>query len=287
MNMLPDEEWDIELTPESQWFDLKIKDIWRYRDLLLLLVRRDFVSFYKQTLLGPLWFFIQPLFTTIIYTFVFGGLADISTDGLPQPLFYLAGITAWNYFSDCLLKTSTVFTANAGLFGKVYFPRLIVPLSIVVSNLIRFGVQMLLFLSMMGYFALKGQTLHPNAYLLLFPVLLLLMAMLGLGLGMIISAMTTKYRDLSFLIAFGVQLMMYLTTVIYPLSTVKVKYPKYQWLVEYNPMTAIIESFRYGFLGKGTFTMTSLLITTVSTLAILLTGIIVFNRVERNFIDTV
>lgn len=287
MNMQPDEEWDIELTPESRWFDLKIKDIWHYRDLLLLLVRRDFVSFYKQTLLGPLWFFIQPLFTTIIYTFVFGGLADISTDGLPQPLFYLAGITAWNYFADCLLKTSSVFTANAGLFGKVYFPRLIVPLSIVVSNLIRFGVQMLLFLSMMGYFALKGQTFHPNAYLLLFPALLLLMAMLGLGLGMIISAMTTKYRDLSFLIAFGVQLMMYLTTVIYPLSTVKAKYPKYQWLVEYNPMTAIIESFRYGFLGKGTFTMISLLITMVSTLAILLTGIIVFNRVERNFIDTV
>ena len=287
MNMQPDEEWDIELTPESHWFDLKIKEIWHYRDLLLLLVRRDFVSFYKQTLLGPLWFFIQPLFTTVIYTFVFGGLADISTDGLPQALFYLAGITAWNYFADCLLKTSSVFTANAGLFGKVYFPRLIVPLSIVVSNLIRFGIQMLLFLSMMGYFALKGQVFHPNAYLLLFPALLVLMAMLGLGLGMIISAITTKYRDLSFLIGFGVQLMMYLTTVIYPLSTVKLKYPKYQWLVEYNPMTAIIESFRYGFLGKGTFTMTSLLVTTVSTLVILLTGIIIFNRVERNFIDTV
>ncbi|MGY3211646.1 ABC transporter permease [Mucilaginibacter sp. HD30] len=287
MNMQPDEEWDIELTPENHWFDLKIKEIWHYRDLLLLLVRRDFVSFYKQTVLGPLWFFIQPLFTTVIYTFVFGGLADISTDGLPQPLFYLAGITAWNYFADCLLKTSSVFTANAGLFGKVYFPRLIVPLSIVVSNLIRFGVQMLLFISMMAYFALKGNAFHPNAYLLLFPALLVLMAMLGLGLGMIISAMTTKYRDLSFLIGFGVQLIMYLTTVIYPLSTVKVKYPKYQWLVEYNPMTAIIESFRYGFLGRGTFTMTSLLVTAVSTMVILLIGIIIFNRVERNFIDTV
>jgi len=287
MNTHPDEEWDIELTPDSSWCDLKIREVWSYRDLLLLLVRRDFVSFYKQTLLGPLWFFIQPLFTTIIYTFVFGGLADISTDGLPQPLFYMAGITAWNYFSDCLLKTSSVFTANAGLFGKVYFPRLIVPLSIVVSNLIRFGIQMLLFFVMMGYFAYSGHTFSPNLYLLLFPLLLLLMAMLGLGLGMIISAMTTKYRDLSFLISFGVQLMMYLTTVVYPLSTVKAKYPQYQWLVEYNPMTSIIEAFRYGFLGEGTFTVTSLLITSVSTIIILLLGIIIFNRVERNFIDTV
>jgi lipopolysaccharide transport system permease protein len=281
------EDWDIELTPENKMLDLKLKDIWHYRDLLVLLVRRDFVSFYKQTILGPLWFFIQPLFTTIIYTFVFGNLAAIPTDGLPQPLFYLAGITAWNYFADCLGKTSSVFVSNAGLFGKVYFPRLIVPLSIVVSNLIRFAVQMLLFILMMGAYWVKGATFHPNAYLLLFPVLLLLMAMLGLGLGMIISAMTTKYRDLTFLISFGVQLMMYLTTVIYPLSTVKAKYPKYQWLVEYNPMTSIIEAFRYGFLGKGTFTMLSLGVTTVITCFIMLVGILIFNRVERNFIDTV
>jgi lipopolysaccharide transport system permease protein len=281
------EDWDIELTPENNILDLKLKDVWHYRDLLVLLVRRDFVSFYKQTILGPLWFFIQPLFTTIIYTFVFGNLASISTDDLPQPLFYLAGITAWNYFADCLGKTSSVFVSNAGLFGKVYFPRLIVPLSIVVSNLIRFAVQMLLFIIMMGAYWVKGATFHPNAYLLLFPVLLLLMAMLGLGLGMIISAMTTKYRDLTFLISFGVQLMMYLTTVIYPLSTVKAKYPKYQWLVEYNPMTSIIEAFRYGFLGKGTFTMLSLGVTTVITCFIMLVGILIFNRVERNFIDTV
>lgn len=281
------DKWDIELTPENNLLDLKLKDVWHYRDLLVLLVRRDFVSFYKQTILGPLWFFIQPLFTTIIYTFVFGSLANISTDGLPQPLFYLAGITAWNYFADCLTKTSSVFTANAGLFGKVYFPRLIVPLSIVVSNLIRFGVQMTLFVLMMVIYWLKGSHLHPNAYLLLFPFLLLLMAMLGLGLGMIISAMTTKYRDLTFLITFGVQLMMYLTTVIYPLSTVKQKYPHYQWLVEYNPMTSIIEAFRYGFLGQGTFTMLSLAITTIITIIIMVAGMIVFNMVERNFIDTV
>ena len=249
MSMPTEEKWDIELTPHSSLLDLKLKDIWHYRDLLMLLVRRDFVSFYKQTILGPLWFFIQPLFTTIIYTFIFGNLANISADNLDKPLFYMAGITAWNYFADCLTKTSSVFTANAGLFGKVYFPRLIVPLSIVVSNLIRFGVQMALFFITMGFYAIKGSNVHPNIYLLLFPFLLLLMAMLGLGLGMIVSAMTTKYRDLSFLITFGIQLMMYLTTVIYPLSTVKEKYPKYQWLVEYNPMTPIIEAFRYGFLG--------------------------------------
>jgi lipopolysaccharide transport system permease protein len=285
--MPTEEKWDIELTPHSSLLDLKLKDIWHYRDLLMLLVRRDFVSFYKQTILGPLWFFIQPLFTTIIYTFIFGNLANISADNLDKPLFYMAGITAWNYFADCLTKTSSVFTANAGLFGKVYFPRLIVPLSIVVSNLIRFGVQMALFFITMGFYAIKGSNVHPNIYLLLFPFLLLLMAMLGLGLGMIVSAMTTKYRDLSFLITFGIQLMMYLTTVIYPLSTVKEKYPKYQWLVEYNPMTPIIEAFRYGFLGKGTFTMLSLGVTTAITVVILITGIIIFNRVERTFIDTV
>ncbi|QEM11408.1 ABC transporter permease [Mucilaginibacter rubeus] len=287
MSKLTDEKWDIELSPQSSPFDLKLNDMWHYRDLLVLLVRRDFVSFYKQTILGPLWFFVQPLFTTIIYTFVFGSLADISADNLPKPLFYLAGITAWNYFADCLTKTSTVFTVNAGLFGKVYFPRLIVPLSIVVSNLLRFGVQMILFLLIMFIYVFKGSNIHPNAFLLIFPLLLILMAMLGLGLGMIISAMTTKYRDLSFLVAFGIQLMMYLTTVIYPLSAVKQKFPHYAWIVEYNPMTSIIEAFRYGFLGQGTFTMLSLGITTLVTFIILLVGILIFNRVERTFIDTV
>lgn len=287
MDEVNDNSWDLEITAKNNILDLRLKDVWHYRDLLVLLVRRDFVSLYKQTILGPLWFFIQPLFTTIIYTFVFGNLANISADGLPKPLFYLAGITAWNYFSECLTKTSTVFTANSSLFEKVYFPRLIVPLSIVVSNLIRFAVQMLLFVLMMFAYYVKGTAFHPNAYLFAFPILLLLMAMLGLGLGMIISALTTKYRDLSFLITFGVQLMMYLTTVIYPLSTVKQKYPKYEWLVEYNPMTSIIECFRYGFLGRGTFTMVSLGITTAITILILLFGIVIFNRVEKNFVDTV
>lgn len=285
--MSADEDWDIEISAKNNLLGLKLKDVWHYRDLLLLLVRRDFVSFYKQTILGPIWFFVQPLFTTIIYTFIFGNLAAIPTDGLPQPLFYLAGITAWNYFADCLTKTSTIFTMNAGLFGKVYFPRLIVPLSVIVSNLIRFAVQMILFFMMMGFYAARGANVHPNIYLLLFPLLILLMAMLGLGLGMIISAMTTKYRDLSFLVTFGVQLMMYLTTVVYPLSVVQSKYQHYRWLVEYNPMTPIIEAFRYGFLGQGTFTMLSLGITTIITIIVLFVGILIFNRVERTFIDTV
>jgi len=285
MNSPEQENWDVELTPKNNVFDLKIRDVWHYRDLLALLVRRDFVSFYKQTILGSLWFFIQPFFTTIIYTLIFGNLAGIPVDHLPQPLFYLAGITAWNYFSDCLTKTSSVFTTNAGLFGKVYFPRLIVPLSLVVSNLVRFGVQLCLFFLMIGFYAVKGANVHPNAYLLLFPFLLLLMA--ALGLGMIISALTTKYRDLSFLIAFGIQLMMYLTTVIYPLSYVKAKFSDYRWLVEYNPMTSIIEAFRYGFLGEGTFTTPSLMATSAMIFLILLVGVVIFNRVERTFVDTV
>jgi lipopolysaccharide transport system permease protein len=279
------ETWEI--APKSNLLDLKFREVWGYRDLLVLLVRRDFVSFYKQTILGPLWFFIQPLFTTIIFTFIFGRLAGISTDGLPMELFYMTGITAWNYFADCLTKTSTVFKDNAGIFGKVYFPRLIVPLSIVVSNLIRFGVQMILLVLFMAYFYFKGEHFHLTWVAALFPVLIILMALLGLGLGMIISAMTTKYRDLAFLVGFGVQLLMYGTTVIIPLSEALKKYPKYAWIIEYNPMTTIIEAFRYGFLGKGTFNIESFTFTTVVTCVIMVTGIIIFNKVEKSFVDTV
>lgn len=278
-------EWEIK--PQSSILDLKIKDTWEYRDLLGLLVRRDFVSFYKQTILGPLWFFIQPVFTTIIFTFIFGNLAGISTDGLPGPLFYMAGITAWNYFAECLNKTSTVFKDNANIFGKVYFPRLIMPLSIVVSNLVKFGVQFVLFLAVMLFYLLNDASFSPNAYVLLFPVLLILMAALGLGLGMIISAMTTKYRDLAFLVTFGVQLLMYATTVIYPLSTAIEKYPEYSWIIEYNPMTTVIETFRYGFLGEGTFSWEALGYTSLATFVILMAGIVIFNKVEKNFVDTV
>jgi lipopolysaccharide transport system permease protein len=277
-------EWDLVIEPQTSLFELNLKDVWRYRDLLWLLVKRDFVSFYKQTILGPLWFFIQPLFTTIIFTFIFGNLAGLSTDGLPQPLFYMAGITAWNYFADCLTKTSTVFRDNANIFGKVYFPRLIMPLSIVVSNLVRFAVQMILFFIMIGYYAFSGADFHMNVYVLLFPVLVLIMALLGLGLGLIITAMTTKYRDLAFLITFGVQLMMYATTVIYPLSAAPAKY---KWLIELNPMTGIIEAFRYGFLGEGVLTMSTLGYSMVVTLISLIIGVVIFNKTEKTFVDTV
>ena len=277
-------EWDLVIEPQSSFLQLNLKDVWRYRDLLWLLVKRDFVSFYKQTILGPLWFFIQPLFTTIIFTFIFGNLAGLSTDGLPQPLFYMAGITAWNYFADCLTKTSTVFRDNANIFGKVYFPRLIMPLSIVVSNLVRFGVQMLLFFMMIGYYAYTGANFHLNAYVLLFPILVLLMALLGLGLGLIITALTTKYRDLAFLITFGVQLMMYATTVIYPLSAAPAAY---KWVIELNPMTGIIEAFRYGFLGEGSLTFQTLGYSIAFTLIALVLGVIIFNKTEKTFVDTV
>ncbi len=281
-------DWDLVIKGHTSLFDLNFNDLWRYRDLLLMFVKRDFVSFYKQTVLGPLWFFIQPIFTTLVFTFVFGNLAGISTDGLPQQLFYLTGITSWNYFSDCLTKTSTVFRDNANIFGKVYFPRLIMPLSIVVSNLVRFGVQLLLMVAMMVYFYFfptAGTSFAPSIGLLLFPVLVLLMALLGLGLGLIITAMTTKYRDLTFLVTFGVQLLMYGTTVIYPLSYAREK--GYGTWVELNPMTGIIEAFRYAFLGKGEFTLWSIGYSVAVTLVILFLGILIFNKTEKNFVDTI
>jgi lipopolysaccharide transport system permease protein len=281
-------DWDLIIKGSTSLFDLKFNDLWKYRDLLLLFVKRDFVSFYKQTVLGPLWFFIQPLFTTIIFSFAFGNLAGISTDGLPKYLFYLTGITSWNYFSDCLTKTSTVFKDNASIFGKVYFPRLIMPLSIVVSNLIRFGVQLLLMVLMMVYFnwfPVSGTSFQLTNGLFLFPFLVLLMSLLGLGLGLIITAMTTKYRDLTFLVTFGVQLLMYSTTVIYPLSYAKAK--GYGFIVELNPMTGIIECFRYAFLGKGEFTLGSLSYSIIFTLIVLVLGIVIFNKTEKNFVDTI
>jgi lipopolysaccharide transport system permease protein len=280
----PEENWDLIIEGNRSLFDLNLKDVWRYRDLLVMFVKRDIVSFYKQTILGPLWFFIQPLFTTIVFTFAFGQLAGISTDGLPQPLFYLAGITAWNYFAECLTKTSTVFKDNASIFGKVYFPRLIMPLSIVVSNLVRFGVQMVLFLGMMSYYAWQGAAFTPTWVLLMFPALVLLMGLLGLGLGLIITAMTTKYRDLAFLVTFGVQLLMYATTVIYPLSSAPIKYKHF---IELNPMTGIIETFRFSFLGKGEFSISSIGYSVVITLILLFFGIVIFNKTEKTFVDTV
>lgn len=277
-------DWDLIIKGHTSLFDIKFKDLWSYRDLLVLFVKRDFVSFYKQTILGPLWFFIQPIFTTIVFSFVFGKLAGISTDGLPQFLFYLSGITAWNYFSDCLNKTSTVFKDNANIFGKVYFPRLIMPLSIIVSNLIRFGVQLLLFITMMIYFWLQGADFHVTYALMFFPILLLLMALLGLGTGLIITAVTTKYKDLTFLVTFGVQLLMYATTVIYPLSAAPSQYKRF---IELNPMTGIIEAFRFAFLGKGEFSVWSIGYSTIITLIVMFLGIVIFNKTEKNFVDTI
>lgn len=287
MSTLTDDDWDLEITPESNLLDLKLRDTWHYRDLLFLLVRRDFVSFYKQTVLGPLWFFIQPLATIVLFNFVFANIAKISTGKIPAPIFYLAGTIIWNYFSDCLTKTSTVFKDNSAMLGKVYFPRLIMPLSIVLSNLIRFGVQFLLFLLMMSIYGLQGFPIHPNLYLLLFPLLILLIAALGLGLGMMVSAVTTKYRDLAFVVTFVVPLLMYTTTVIYPLSTAVTKYPAYSWLIKFNPITPVIEAFRYGFLGEGSFSWALLGYSTGVTVVILLLGIIIFNKVEKTFVDTI
>jgi lipopolysaccharide transport system permease protein len=281
------EDWDLIIKGRTSLFDLKFVDLWRYRDLLAMFVKRDFVSFYKQTILGPLWFFIQPIFTTIVFTIVFGKLAGISTDGLPQLLFYLSGITAWNYFADCLTKTSTVFKDNVSIFGKVYFPRLIMPLSIVVSNLVRFGVQLILLLAMMAFFAIRGAEFHVTYAIFFFPVLVIMMAFLGLGLGLIITAVTTKYKDLTFLITFGVQLLMYATTVIYPLSVAKEKYPEIAKFIELNPMTGIIEAFRFAFLGKGEFTLWSVGYPVIITIVALALGIIIFNKTEKNFVDTI
>jgi len=250
----------------------------------MLVVRRDLVAQYKQTILGPLWFIIQPLLTTLTFTLVFGNIAKLSTDGLPKILFYLSGVTAWNYFSDCLMKTSETFLANTNIFGKVYFPRLAVPLSIVVSNLIRFAIQLALFLAFYSYFFAKGSAIQPTKALWLLPLLILLMAALGLGSGIIVSAMTTRYRDLRFLVQFGTQLLMYSTPVIYPLS----KLPEeYSWIMLSNPMTPVIEAFRYAFLGTGTFSWVHLGMSVAASVFILSIGVLLFNHVEKTFMDTV
>ncbi|TWT96260.1 ABC transporter permease [Neorhodopirellula pilleata] len=274
----------ITIEPPSGWFSLNLRDIWRYRDLLLLLVYRDFVSLYKQTILGPIWFLIQPIMTTLVFTLVFKNIAGISTDGLPGILFYLAGITCWSYFSESLTKTSETFTANANVFGKVYFPRIIVPLSIVASGLLKFAVQFILFIAVLFYYKLVGEKIQMNTTVFLFPLLVLLMAMIGLGAGMIISSMTTKYRDLRFLLQFAIQLAMYGTPVIYPASTLP---EKYQWIINANPLTPILETFRHAFLGVGQYSPLHLAYSTGFATTILLVGTVIFNRVEKTFMDTV
>lgn len=279
--------YDLIIEPRGSLFNLNLKELWRYRDLLEMYIKRDIVTIYKQTILGPIWFIIQPIFTTIVFMFVFGGLAGIPTDGIPQALFYLSGITLWNYFSESLTKTSDTFLTNQAIFGKVYFPRLIVPLSVTITGLIKMFIQFALFIIVYIYFVAKGTTIAPNLYALLLPVLVFILLALSLGFGIIISSMTTKYRDLKFLIAFAIQLLMYATPVIYPLSVMEGSFKKYIWIIQANPLTAVMETFKFGFLGHGSFSWFALGYSLLFSIIALLLGIILFNKVERSFMDVI
>lgn len=278
-----EEQWDSVIESRHSLFDINLKELWHYRDLLVLFVRRDFVTVYKQTILGPLWFFIQPLLTTITFTIIFGNVAQLSTDGAPKIVFYMAGITLWGYFSTCLTTVSGVFNANAGIFGKVYFPRLIMPLTIVISNLMKFGVQFLLFICFVIYFTLQNQ-IQPNNWIMLTPLIIVLMALISMGIGLILSSMTTKYKDLNQLIGFGVQLFMYATPVIYPSSSVPLDY---QWVVELNPLVGLFDYMRFAYLGVGEFTILDLVYPSIFSIVILAIGVLVFNKTQKTFMDTV
>lgn len=278
------ENWSLIIQPQRGWLDLRLNELWRYRDLVVLFVRRDFVSVYKQTILGPLWYLIQPLLTTLTFTVIFGRIANLPTDGLPQFLFYMSGTVIWAYFAECLNKTSNTFVQNYHLFGKVYFPRLAVPVSILISNLITFAIQLGLFVVFVFFFMLGGSDVQPNLWLLLVPLLVLMMAGLGLGFGIIVSSLTTRYRDLRFLVTFGVQLLMYATPVIYPVSSIP---ERFQWIILVNPLTPIVEAFRYAFLGAGTVNTGLLVYSFVFMLVVDVLGVLIFNRVEQTFMDTV
>ena len=278
------ESWSLVIRPQRNLFDLRLGELWQYRDLISLFVRRDFVSVYKQTILGPLWYLIQPILTTITFTVIFGRIARLPTDGLPQFLFYMSGTVVWTYFAECLNKTSNTFITNSQLFGKVYFPRLAVPISILISNLIAFSIQFLLFLCFMFYFWLSGAAIKPNLWVLFTPVLVVMMAGLGLGFGIIVSSLTTRYRDLRFLVTFGVQLWMYVTPVIYPVSSIP---ERFRGLIQANPITPIVETFRYAFLGAGSVNILNLLYSAGFMLVVLVIGVLLFNRIEATFMDTV
>jgi lipopolysaccharide transport system permease protein len=278
------EHWTEVIQPESKLLQLKLREVWRYKDLVMMFVRRDFVANYKQTILGPIWIFLQPLLTTLTYMLIFGRLAGFAPHGVPMLAFYLAGVTIWNYFSETLTKTATVFKDNAQMFGKVYFPRLSMPVSIVISNLIRFLIQFALFIVVCLYYIYQKSSVSPNIYILLTPVLILMMGILALGFGMIISALTTKYRDLIYLLTFGIQLLMFATPVIYPLERASAGF---RWIILANPMSSIVESFRYAFLGSGIFNWNYLLYSFIMSIIILFLGTIVFNKVERSFTDTI
>ena len=287
MGEAKDNDWLYEITPKRKLIDLNFQEIWRYRDLLVLFVKRDIITVYKQTILGPLWYFIQPLFTSIIFTLVFNNIAAVPTGGIPAFLFNLTGITAWNYFSQCFTLTSNTFRANAGIFGKVYFPRVIMPLSVTISNLMKFGIQLSILIVFYLIFIYRGYDVMPNANLLLFPIYVLMMALIGLGLGMTISAFTTKYRDLTVLVGFATSLLLYISAVPYPLSEVSEKMPDYAWVVKYNPLTQIIEGFRYMILDYGSFSWIGFFYTFIIAVSLFIVGLIIFNRTEKNFIDTV
>lgn len=283
--MMPvDDPWTTVLRAEGRRFDFRLAELWRYRDLIGLLVRRDFVATYKQTILGPLWFLIQPLVTTVTFVVIFGNIAQLPTDGQPKVLFYMVGTVVWSYFASCFVQTSNTFVSNAGLFGKVYFPRLVVPVATVTSNLLALGIQFAQFVVIALIMSGAGSRPSPNAWLALLPLLIVLMAGLGLGLGLAISSMTTRYRDLQYAVAFGTPLLMYVTPVIYPLSSVP---ERFRWLVSANPMTAIVEAFRYAILGAGTVSPGALAYSAAATIVSLIIGIALFNRTERNFMDTV
>ena len=281
-----EEKWTTEIKPKDKLLSVDFKEIWQYRDLMMLFVKRNIITQYKQTILGPLWYVIQPMMTTVMYMVVFGGIAKISTDGLPQPLFYLAGISFWQYFADCLTKTSNTFVNNAGIFGKVYFPRLVTPLSDVISNLVRFGIQFALFLIVyLYYFIFTDANIQPNLYALLFPILVVMLAGLALGFGILFSSMTTKYRDLQLLLSFFVSLWMYATPVIYPLSTIT--NDTLRMVMQLNPLTGIVEFFKYGMLGVGNHEWWMLGYSFGFMVVLLAIGIVVFNKVQKSFMDTV
>jgi lipopolysaccharide transport system permease protein len=279
--------WLFEITPKNKFFTLNLKEVWQYRDLLFLFVRRDVVTVYKQTVLGPLWYLIQPLFTSITFTIVFNNLAGISTGAVPSFLFNLASITVWNYFSTCLTGTSNTFGNNAGIFGKVYFPRIIAPLTTVISNLVKLGIQLLIFLAFFLYFYSNGAAIAFNKWTLFLPFVIIIMGVLGLGLGMIISSMVTKYRDLNYLIGFGIQLLMYVSGVFYPMSLIATKAPKYAWIIAYNPVAYIIETSRCMLLSVGELPLWGMVYTTIVTIVVFLVGVLLFNRTEKSFIDTI
>ncbi len=281
---MTNQEWTTVIRPKSKLLELKLREVWQYRDLIVMFLKRNFNSAYKQTILGPLWFLITPLMSSSMYTVIFGQIAKISTDGVPQFLFYLAGNTAWGYFSSCLTTTSHTFTSNAGLFGKVYFPRLVSPLTTVIYALLSFFIQVVLMLVFMGIFAIRGEAVAPNMHLLLMPLMVVQMALMGMGFGIIISSVTTKYRDLSILVSFGVSLWMYATPVVYPVSQIP---QEMQHIFMLNPMAPIVNNFRYAFLGCGSFDYYYWGISAVVTVVVLLVGIVIFNKVEKTFMDTV